>query len=494
MPVRSDRPRFPAAWLPLPRLARAALALAVALGLAGVVADPAQAAAPKKARAQAKASKAPARSVPAKGGKPKVVVLRSAAQAPADVPRQPASTFRQGCMPSEALQSLTQALVEASQSLRPDAAAGPAGCVPYASVALSDGRSELLAVLPPADGAARRALLIERNPADPQPAARWHELEAAMPEHREVWSTVGALSDPAAAWTNGVPAALRRELNILVRQMRLHTDGDDTAQLRVLVEGDGDSARLLAVELLDAQGARSLETAVWVPRTDGPGAFVSALGVDYERALWQSPVDHRRISRGVGMGTVFIRQRVLAPAGASRAKARTVVRNFVRKGQHIGIDFAAPTGTPVVAVADGTVSFAGWRGGYGNLLIIDHGAGLSTYYGHLSATEPGVAEGTSVRRGTPIGQVGATGWATGPHLHFEVRKDGRYMDPADPDQQLAPWVLQRQEHERFLTRLLLLAQPGTLPEPAGGPSMLAELPAPRSAPMALPVSLRPAAH
>jgi murein DD-endopeptidase MepM/ murein hydrolase activator NlpD len=93
---------------------------------------------------------------------------------------------------------------------------------------------------------------------------------------------------------------------------------------------------------------------------------------------------------------------------------------------HEGIDVGAPSGTPIRAAAAGTVIFAGWMGGYGNLVVIDHGNGLATAYGHQSAIHVG---GGSVSQGTVIGAVGSTGNSTGPHLHFEVRVNGSPVDP-----------------------------------------------------------------
>jgi murein DD-endopeptidase MepM/ murein hydrolase activator NlpD len=95
---------------------------------------------------------------------------------------------------------------------------------------------------------------------------------------------------------------------------------------------------------------------------------------------------------------------------------------------HQGLDIAAPTGTTVTAAAAGTVIMAQWYGGYGNYILIDHGGSYSTGYGHLSAIF--VATGQSVQRGQAIGAVGSTGQSTGPHLHFEVRINGKPVDPA----------------------------------------------------------------
>jgi murein DD-endopeptidase MepM/ murein hydrolase activator NlpD len=96
---------------------------------------------------------------------------------------------------------------------------------------------------------------------------------------------------------------------------------------------------------------------------------------------------------------------------------------------HQGTDFAAPYGTPVRSIADGTVSFAGREGDYGNMVEVRHANGVTTRYGHLSAFAAGIRRGLAVQQGQFIGNVGASGLATGPHLHFEVRINGRPVNP-----------------------------------------------------------------
>jgi murein DD-endopeptidase MepM/ murein hydrolase activator NlpD len=98
-----------------------------------------------------------------------------------------------------------------------------------------------------------------------------------------------------------------------------------------------------------------------------------------------------------------------------------------RPAMHTGLDFRASTGDPVRATADGKVVSAGWAGGYGRMVEIDHGNGLSTRYGHLSAIN--VKVGQSVKIGQVVGEVGSTGRSTGPHLHYETRIDGEAVDP-----------------------------------------------------------------
>jgi murein DD-endopeptidase MepM/ murein hydrolase activator NlpD len=94
---------------------------------------------------------------------------------------------------------------------------------------------------------------------------------------------------------------------------------------------------------------------------------------------------------------------------------------------HTGIDIAVPYGTPIAAAAAGTVVYAGWMGGYGNLTVVDHGGGLATAYAHQSSIAVGT--GQSVSQGQTIGSVGCTGHCFGPHLHFEVRVNGAPVDP-----------------------------------------------------------------
>ena len=103
---------------------------------------------------------------------------------------------------------------------------------------------------------------------------------------------------------------------------------------------------------------------------------------------------------------------------------------FHRRALHTGIDIGAPWGAPVEAAEAGTVLYVGWMTGYGNVVVLDHGNGVSTVYAHLSKYV--VRSGQTVRRGDVIARVGSTGWSTGPHLHFEVRQDGQPIDPLAP--------------------------------------------------------------
>ncbi len=96
---------------------------------------------------------------------------------------------------------------------------------------------------------------------------------------------------------------------------------------------------------------------------------------------------------------------------------------------HLGIDYAAPIGTPVSAAADGRVSFSGWKSGYGNMIILSHGGAYETYYGHLHSIGKKVRVGAFVKQGDQIGTVGSTGLSTGPHLDYRMKRHGSFVNP-----------------------------------------------------------------
>ena len=119
---------------------------------------------------------------------------------------------------------------------------------------------------------------------------------------------------------------------------------------------------------------------------------------------------------------------------------------------HTGVDFAASRGTPVRATAPGRIAFIGRRGGYGRVVEIAHGTETMTRYAHLSAVPDGLAKGQRVAAGDTIGQVGATGTATGPNLHYEVRVDGRPTNPLS-DERLAKAIEREAQDGANLDRL-----------------------------------------
>lgn len=227
----------------------------------------------------------------------------------------------------------------------------------------------------------------------------------------------------------------------------------DRYTVRVVLSRYGDDERegLESVEIVDQVSGRQVNGAWWLDRSDGPGVLIGMDGLEYERLLWQSPVKYIRSSRGVGASVTTLRRRVPAKKGDAGS---TELRTIKVQGYHLGVDMTAPKGTEIHAVGDARVGFAGRRSGFGNLIILDHGRGYQTYYAHLSKIGKGIKAGVHVARGDIIGLVGSTGRSTAPHLHFETRKDSRYLDPFDATRQLGFWLLTADEQERLALQLL----------------------------------------
>ncbi|OGA19826.1 MAG: hypothetical protein A3I01_04060 [Betaproteobacteria bacterium RIFCSPLOWO2_02_FULL_65_24] len=170
------------------------------------------------------------------------------------------------------------------------------------------------------------------------------------------------------------------------------------------------SGRVLAAEFVNS--GRSLR-AVWYPdavRTGSSerGGYFTPEGKNLRKAFLRSPLEFSRITSGFGMRRHPIQQRWQA---------------------HKGVDYGAPAGTRVRATSDGVVQFAGVQGGYGKVLILRHAGGYSTLYAHLNGFSRGLQRGARVSQGDVIAFVGQTGWATGPHLHYEFRANGEQRNP-----------------------------------------------------------------
>ena len=131
-------------------------------------------------------------------------------------------------------------------------------------------------------------------------------------------------------------------------------------------------------------------------------------------------------SRNISQSTVPLGVALIKPVTGTLS-SRFGANSRVRSGAHTGLDIATSTGTPIKAAASGKVTFAGWKGSYGNLLVITHSNGVQTYYGHCSKLY--ASSGQTVSQGQTIAAVGSTGNSTGPHLHFEIRVNGVAYNP-----------------------------------------------------------------
>ncbi len=165
------------------------------------------------------------------------------------------------------------------------------------------------------------------------------------------------------------------------------------------------TGRILAAEFTnDGQTYK----AVYFRQPNGKGEYYTPDGKSLKKAFLRSPIEFSRISSGFGM------------------RYHPILKQW---REHKGVDYAAPTGTKIKAVADAVVAFAGQENGYGNFILLQHSGNYSTAYGHLSAFAKGLHKGEKIHQGDVIGYVGSTGWATGPHLHFEFRIAGVAVNP-----------------------------------------------------------------
>ena len=372
-----------------------------------------------------------------------------------------------GCMDPETMAQIDGRLQLQALKWQDDevpTTAGAATCRHYAAAVTQRLVRNTLALLNPVNAEGGLEAVIYSRAANDAASAqtRWPIMTEA-PRLRQI-ASANLRSDGLDL--QDIPSHLQWELDLIAKKMISSLRLEPTAHhLRITLSPEPGTGleKIFAIELLESASAQRVEAAIWLDRKELPGAYFSLKGIEYERLLWQSPVQNARISRGVGPSVTTMRRRV-AVKTAKSAKPRMAIRTFRVRGQHIGIDFAAPLGTPVAAVADGEVVHVGPNGGYGNLIIIDHGDGHHTYYAHLSAYAQEMRIGLQVRRGEEIGQVGSTGFSTGPHLHFEIRKDDRYIDPTNRQSQLRFWNLAEQEQSDVVARLMRLQiGPGAAP-------------------------------
>src|SRR5690625_421223 len=235
----------------------------------------------------------------------------------------------------------------------------------------------------------------------PEPELEWEERAASAVIDGTLIASLEAAGAPG-----GLGLDIATALGGLV-DFRRDLKGGEVIEVlyreAVLPEGEASGRTELRFARIEI-GGRAFEIAH--AGEDGPGMKVFEDGEAVRMNV--NPVDGARISSHFG-------------------RRKHPIRGVMR--MHSGVDFAAPHGTPVHASAPGQVSFVGTRRGYGKVIEIEHGSDMMTRYAHLSAFTAGMKAGQAVEAGQKIGEVGATGLATGPHLHYEVRFNG---DPVDP--------------------------------------------------------------
>lgn len=167
------------------------------------------------------------------------------------------------------------------------------------------------------------------------------------------------------------------------------------------------AGRILAAEFINA--GKRYSAVYYQASHDAKGGYYTPNGRSLRKSFLRSPLEFSRVT-----------------SGFSNARMHPV---FHQMRAHKGVDYGAPVGTRVRAVGDGVVAFAGHQGGYGNLVVLRHSGNYSTAYGHLSRFAPGLKVGSRVSQGDIIAFTGQTGWATGPHLHYEFRIADQQVNP-----------------------------------------------------------------
>jgi murein DD-endopeptidase MepM/ murein hydrolase activator NlpD len=215
----------------------------------------------------------------------------------------------------------------------------------------------------------------------------------------------------AATDSAGIPDTIAMQVaRVFATDIDFHSDLRKGDRFSVVYEMLYENGELIAPgRILAAQFVNDgrVHDAVLFRDDEGVDGYYSLDGSNRAKAFLRSPVEFSRVTSGFG------------------TRFHPIFQNW---RAHTGVDFAAPRGTRVLATADGRVVSAGMRGGYGNAVEIRHGA-ITTLYAHLSGFAKGIRAGAPVRQGDPIGFVGATGYATGPHLHYEFKIGGIHQDP-----------------------------------------------------------------
>jgi murein DD-endopeptidase MepM/ murein hydrolase activator NlpD len=245
---------------------------------------------------------------------------------------------------------------------------------------------------------------------------RWLARLQTVPYGTQMRLASGTVRTSLFAATDeaGIPDSVAAQIaDIFATDIDFHRElkkGDTFHLVYESLSADGEpvfwnegAGRVLAAEFING---RRQHQALWFEAGDGRGAYFSPDGRSKRRSFLASPMEFSRVTSGFAMR--------MHP-----------ILNSWRK--HNGVDYAAPKGTPVRSVGEGFVEFAGWQNGYGNVVEIRHANEQTTLYAHLSRLD--ARKGQRVEQGQHIGAVGATGWATGPHLHFEFRVGGAHKDP-----------------------------------------------------------------
>jgi murein DD-endopeptidase MepM/ murein hydrolase activator NlpD len=258
-----------------------------------------------------------------------------------------------------------------------------------------------------------RSLKMERS------ESGFHAIEEKAVLQQEIESRGGDIPDTLfdSARRSGVPAEVILDLaDIFAWDLDFSTEIQPGDHFRVVYEvfkHEGEvlrTGRILAAEMVNQGRAYH---AYHFAQSGEKGNYYDAEGHSLKKAFLKSPLRYRYISSGFSTRRLHPILKVNRP--------------------HLGIDYAAQHGTPVMVASGGVVTFVGWQGGHGKTVIVRHRNGYSTLYGHLSAYGAGIKKGKKVEQGEIVGRVGSTGLSTGPHLHYTLMKNGKSIDPKNAD-------------------------------------------------------------
>jgi len=267
---------------------------------------------------------------------------------------------------------------------------------------------ELLALTFPLNGSNDNALVVEKRD------GRLHSDERALALAPQIVMKSGEIRTSLFAATDGIglPDSVATQMaDIFGGDIDFHRDlrkGDRFSIVYEMLFSQGQpvrSGRILAAEFINDGKTFS---AIWFESRDGQGYYTTD-GKNIRKAFLRSPLEFSRVT-----------------SGFSHSRLHPIHQTW---RAHKGVDYGAPIGTRVKATGDGIVEFVGKQGGYGNLVVIRHQGRFTTHYAHLNGFAQGIRKGMRISQGDVIGYVGKTGWATGPHLHYEFRINNIHQNP-----------------------------------------------------------------
>lgn len=267
---------------------------------------------------------------------------------------------------------------------------------------------ELLVLTFPLNGPKDSALVVEKRNGKLQAGEQAQALTAqVVMKSGEIRTSLFAATDAI-----GLPDGIATQMaDIFGGDIDFHRDlrkGDRFSVVYEMLFNQGQptrTGRILATEFVNNGKPYS---AVWFESKDGQG-YYTAEGKNIRKAFLRSPLEFSRVT-----------------SGFSHSRFHPIHQTW---RAHKGVDYGAPIGTRIKATGDGVVEFAGKQGGYGNLVVIRHQGRFTTHYGHLNGFAAGIRKGARVNQGDIVGYVGKTGWATGPHLHYEFRINNVHQNP-----------------------------------------------------------------